>query len=112
MREGLVGLRHLVNVIALADRVALALIRFHDFQGEGIAHWGALAGVGKEGRNGEVKPVESEESARLREDAFRHLRRAIELGYADAQRLADDADLAPLRDDPRWTELVSRVRRK
>jgi len=31
--EGLVGLSHLVNVVALADCVALALIGFHDFSG-------------------------------------------------------------------------------
>ena len=36
MREGLVGLRHLVHFIALADGVALALIGFHNFRGQRV----------------------------------------------------------------------------
>ena len=47
MREGLVGLRGLVDLVALADRVPLALIRVHDFRGQGLAHRHTLAGIGE-----------------------------------------------------------------
>ena len=75
------------------------------------AHYGlgrvlALASAGKSGPSAEAQPIDAAESARLREVAFRHLRQALELGYADAKRIAEDPDLAPLRDDTRWEQLL------
>jgi hypothetical protein len=43
------------------------------------------------------------------EEAIAALGRAIEAGFADAKLLAEDADLAPLRSDPRFAELVARA---
>ncbi len=42
-----------------------------------------------------------------REGAFTLLRQAIGLGFRDAGELRGSADLAPLRGDPRWTDLVA-----
>lgn len=42
-----------------------------------------------------------------REGAFLLLRKAIGLGFRDAGDLRGSADLAPLRDDPRWVDLVA-----
>jgi tetratricopeptide (TPR) repeat protein len=46
------------------------------------------------------------------EEAFRALDAAIEYGFDDAEHLARDEDLNSLRDDPRFTELIVRVREK
>jgi Flp pilus assembly protein TadD len=35
------------------------------------------------------------------------LRRAVELGYRDFRYIAEDADLDPIRDDPRFRELLT-----
>ena len=47
-----------------------------------------------------------EEAKRLRDAAFSRLRRALDLGLPDKERLASDPALAPLRLDPRWNDLV------
>jgi tetratricopeptide (TPR) repeat protein len=41
--------------------------------------------------------------------AFAALDQAIDLGYEDGALLADDPDLAPLRNDPRFAELEQRI---
>ncbi len=48
--------------------------------------------------------------AGLREDAFRHLHAAIDLGWKDARHAVQDPDLEPLRGDPRWTQVLDRMR--
>ena len=45
MREGFVRLSRLVDFVALANRVPLALIGIHDLSGERLAHGDALAGI-------------------------------------------------------------------
>ena len=47
VRESLVGLRHLVNVVTLADCAALTLIGFHDLRSERVAHRRAFAAIGE-----------------------------------------------------------------
>lgn len=42
----------------------------------------------------------------LKDLAFEALERAIDLGYDDFEHLIEDADLAGLRDDPRFDELM------
>ncbi len=42
--------------------------------------------------------------------AFAMLDRAVDRGWRDAAWMSDDADLTPLRADPRWAELLERVR--
>jgi len=44
------------------------------------------------------------------DEAFRTLDRAILHGYADADHLAEDGDLASLRADPRFAALLSALR--
>jgi YD repeat-containing protein len=46
------------------------------------------------------------------EAAWTALRRAVETGYHDASWLKKDADLEPLRDDPRFADLVEEARSK
>lgn len=46
-----------------------------------------------------------------RDEALDTLGRAIELGYDDAEHLTADEDLESLREDPRFVELVARLRR-
>ncbi len=67
----------------------------------------ALASAGRDGPKAEAKAVAPEEATRLRERAIQMLREAIDLG-ADVSHAAEDADLAPLHDDPRWSELIKK----
>ena len=46
------------------------------------------------------------------EEAFRALEAAIDYGFDDAEHLARDEDLNPLRENPRFTELIVRAREK
>ena len=41
--------------------------------------------------------------------AFRTLERAVECGYDDTRHMTVDRDLAPLRDDPRFGEILARA---
>ena len=41
--------------------------------------------------------------------AFEELERSVASGYRDAQHLAEDADLAALREDPRFAALLARL---
>ncbi len=66
----------------------------------------ALKSDGRESPKAEKKPISAEEASRLRERAFQHLRKAIDLGYTDAQHIGEDTDLVPLHDDPRWAEVL------
>src|SRR6266699_6306615 len=47
MRKGFVGLRHLVDLVAFANRIALPLIGFQDFGGQSFLHGQALPGISK-----------------------------------------------------------------
>jgi predicted Zn-dependent protease len=42
-------------------------------------------------------------------DAFAALEKAIALGYDDAEWMQDDADFAPIRDDPRFARLLAQL---
>ena len=46
-----------------------------------------------------------------KDEAFRALRRAVQLGYRDWDHLKRDSDLKSLRDDPRFENLLSRKKR-
>jgi tetratricopeptide (TPR) repeat protein len=43
-----------------------------------------------------------------RDDAFRWLTQALDRGWSDLDHLSADADLAGLRADPRWKEVIAR----
>ena len=45
------------------------------------------------------------------DESFEALEAALELGYADGEYLAQDEDLASLRQDPRFSELCRRLKR-
>ena len=45
-----------------------------------------------------------------RKAAVEALRRAVDLGFADADRLEREPDLATLKDDPQFQELIARMR--
>ena len=47
MREGLVGLGHLVHLVPFADGIPLPLVGVHDFRRERVAQRRALARVGE-----------------------------------------------------------------
>lgn len=68
----------------------------------------ALASVGRASPGSTAHGVSPAEAARLIERAFRHLRVAGDLGWADGKHLLEDSDLEPLHDDPRWSELLRR----
>lgn len=72
----------------------------------------ALASVGQARPDGAVQAIAAPEAARLRDRAFEELGRAVDFKWSDAAHLEADADLAPLRDDPRWPALIERVRRR
>ncbi|MCO5166924.1 MAG: hypothetical protein M9894_11225 [Planctomycetes bacterium] len=44
------------------------------------------------------------------DEAFEHLRRAIEHGFDDVSHMEKDTDLDPLRGDPRYRELIDGIR--
>ncbi|MCA8938799.1 MAG: hypothetical protein KDB07_03275, partial [Planctomycetes bacterium] len=44
-----------------------------------------------------------------RNKAFELLNRALDEGWKDRAHLEQDADLAPLRSDPRWQDLLKRL---
>jgi Flp pilus assembly protein TadD len=44
-----------------------------------------------------------------RDEAFEELGRAVDLGFLDREHLMEDPDLASLRRDARWPDLLSRV---
>lgn len=81
-----------------------------------IAHYNlacvyALLSIGKESPKGTPRPLPAAEAARLRGDAFQQLHLAIDRGWDEAQKFRSDTDLAPLRSDARWEELMRRFDR-
>jgi Flp pilus assembly protein TadD len=46
------------------------------------------------------------------EDAIRHLREAVELGFEDLALLRRDRDLDPIRKDPRFREIEREMQRR
>ena len=46
------------------------------------------------------------------DDAFKYLNVAIEKGWTDVERLDEDTDLQPLREDERWKEVASQCAAK
>ncbi len=68
----------------------------------------SLRSAGRETPQAEPHPPSLEETIRLRDSAFLHLRAARELGLTDPGTPASDPDLAPLREDARWQELLRR----
>ncbi len=65
----------------------------------------SLQSAGRSGPAAPPAPAPAD-AAGLRDQALEHLRAALDLGWNDAAHLQDDADLAPLHDDPRWAELL------
>ncbi|MBI5368262.1 MAG: hypothetical protein HZA54_14600, partial [Planctomycetes bacterium] len=67
----------------------------------------ALAAVARRGPGTPAgPPLPAAEATAAREAAFLHLRTALDLVPALAERLRQDPDLAPLNGDPRWGDLV------
>src|SRR5205823_3244333 len=85
VREGLVGLRHPVDVVLLLERAALLVERIHDLAGELLPHMllAAVARVADQPAHGERAGT-----------ALRHLHGHLVVGPADAAR----ADLEDRRD--------------
>ncbi len=69
----------------------------------------AFLSVGRDARAGDPHTVAPEEAARCRDEAFRLLSAAAALGWRGSDRPRNDADLAPLHNDPRWAELLRRL---
>jgi thiol-disulfide isomerase/thioredoxin/Flp pilus assembly protein TadD len=46
-----------------------------------------------------------------KDSAFVWLNNAVELGYTDIEQYKNDEDLVPLRDDPRWSDLLAHVQK-
>ncbi len=74
-----------------------------------LACLSSLASAGKSRADARPEPVNTAEALRLRDDAFKHLREAVELGFADEKQIRADTDLSPLYADPRWGELLKRL---
>ncbi len=55
--------------------------------------------------------VAPEEAARRRDTAFSHMSKAMDLGWRDPVAMRDDPNLAPIRGDPRFKELLERAER-
>ncbi|MBI5365884.1 MAG: transcriptional regulator, partial [Planctomycetes bacterium] len=70
-----------------------------------------LQSAGRDGPQGEAKPLAPAEAARLRDAAFARLDQAVAAGWSDLGHLRADADLAPLHGDPRWALLLERLER-
>ena len=71
----------------------------------------SLASTGKDGPEAVAKPIAADLAAHRRDVAFSRLAKAIDLGANDRAQLEKDADLAPLRADPRWAPLLERLGR-
>lgn len=73
------------------------------------------ASIGKDSRSDQGHAVDPLEATRLRECAFKCLEEAIGAGGVVAegivQKLVDDPDLAPLREQPQWDEMLKRTRK-
>ena len=106
--------RRLVEqALAEADAAAAATPAFRPYVRD--AHYNlacihALLAAGRDGPAAEPRAVTPDETARHRDEAFRHLEAALTLGFRKADHLAADPDLAALHDDPRWAALVERAR--
>lgn len=68
----------------------------------------ALLSAGKDSAKGGTKPVAPAQAERHRDDAFEHLEKSLELGWADFKHLKADTDLSALHDDARWAELLQK----
>lgn len=73
------------------------------------------ASIGKDSRSDPGHAVEPLEAKRLRERAFKYLEEAIGAGGVVAegivQGLSEDPDWAPLREEPRWGEMLKGTRK-
>ncbi len=67
--------------------------------------------VGVERRGEAPKAVDADRAGEWTGMAFAHLSRAIEMGWRNREQLEKDADLAPLRNDPRWMDILERLAR-
>jgi hypothetical protein len=47
-----------------------------------------------------------------KQQAFDHLQKAVQFGFANASELTGDEDLQPLRDDPRFQALVNEIQKR
>jgi hypothetical protein len=66
---------------------------------------------GREREGEPSKPVDAARASELRDAAFAHFARAIDLGWTGLEAVEQDPDLAELRTDPRWKELLGRAHR-
>jgi len=66
----------------------------------------SLRSIGKSSPAAASAAIAPEAAARERDRAFEHLRRARALGIEDLAKVRQDADMTPLKADPRWQEIV------
>jgi len=67
----------------------------------------SLGSVGKSSPSAAAVDVPPDEASRLRDEAFRHLRAALDLGHSDRIAVEADLDLVPLHGDARWMEILA-----
>ena len=69
----------------------------------------SLASAGKSSPDAEARPIDAADAGKLRDRAFECLFRMADGGWKEKVQLEQDSDLVPLRQDPRWTELIGRM---
>ena len=106
-REGLEAFAPAVAKSEDADlRAQLRRSRFN----LGCIH--AVWSTGRPTPKGEPRRLPEAEAAASRDRAFDHLRAAVELGFRDAEAMAQDRDLVSLHEDPRWAALLEEAGKK
>ncbi len=69
----------------------------------------SMQALGREDGGATVREVTDEERERLLVLVFRHLHRALDLGWSNLDRLRSEAALLAWHGDPRWQELLRRL---
>lgn len=100
---------HLEAALARVPQAALADAELRGAAAESfyaLARIDAVRSSGHAGPAAAPEDIPAREAAALRDTAFDRLRAALRLGLADARRLQEEPDLAPLRSDGRWAEVA------